>query len=77
VPPSSDLRDARLSTLRQALDDAGYENVQFRMNGDVLALTGTIPSEADRVIVEVLASRATGGIPLRDNLRVHDDFAEP
>jgi hypothetical protein len=77
VPPSSDLRDARLSTLRQALDDAGYENVQFRMNGDVLALTGTIPSEADRVIVEVLASRATGGIPLHDNLRVHDDFADP
>jgi hypothetical protein len=76
-PPNGDLRDARLSTLRQALDDAGYENVQFRMNGDVLELTGTIPSEAHRVIVEVLASRATGGIPLRDNLRVHDDFADP
>jgi len=77
VPPSNDLHDARLSTLRQALDDAGYENVQFRMNGDVLELTGTIPSEAHRVIVEVLASRATGGIPLRDNLRVRDDFADP
>jgi len=78
VPPaSSDLRDARLSTLRQALDDAGYENVQFRMNGDVLELSGTIPSEPDRDIVEILASRATGGIPLRDNMRVHDDFADP
>ena len=77
APPASDLRDARLSTLRQALDDAGYENVQFRMNGDVLELSGTIPSEADRAVAEILASRATGGIPLRDNLRVRDVFAEP
>jgi serine/threonine protein kinase len=77
VPPSNDLRDARLSTLRQALDDAGYENVQFRMNGDVLELSGTVPSEPDRDIVEVLATRATGGLPLRDNMRVHDVFADP
>lgn len=77
LPPDGALRDARLSTLRQALDDAGYENVQFRMRGDVLELTGTIPSEAHRVIVEVLAARATGGIPLRDRMRVHDDFADP
>jgi hypothetical protein len=77
VPPSNDLRDARLSTLRQALDDAGYENVQFRMNGDVLELSGTVPSEPDRDIVEVLASRATGGLPLQDNMRVHDVFADP
>jgi hypothetical protein len=66
-----------LSTLRQALDDAGYENVQFRMNGDALELSGTVPSEPDRDIVEVLASRATGGIPLRDNMRVHEVFADP
>src|ERR1700722_11746405 len=39
------------------------------MNGDVLELTGTIPNEAHRVIMKVLASRATGGLPLRDNLR--------
>jgi hypothetical protein len=78
VPPaSSDLRDARLSTLRQALDDAGYENVQFRMHGDVLELSGTVSSEPDRDIVKVLALRATGGLPLRDNMRVHDVFADP
>ncbi len=77
APLNDDLRDARLSTLRQALDDAGYENVQFRMNGDVLELTGTIPTEPDRDVVEILASRATGGIPLRDNMRVDDVFADP
>ncbi len=75
--PDGNLRDARLSALRQALDDAGYENVQFRMNGDILELWGTVPSEFDRVAVQTIVFRTAGIASMQDNLRVHDIDAGP
>ena len=77
APPGADaaggdLRDARLSALRQALDDASYESVQFRMNGDTLELWGTVPSEFDRVNVQAIVFRTAGIALLRNNLRVHE-----
>ena len=77
VAPGGDIRDARLSALRQALDDAGYESVQFRMNGDTLELWGTVPSEFDRVNVQAIVFSTAGIALLRDNLRVHEVSSEP
>jgi len=71
------MRDARLSALRQALDDAGYENVQFRLDGDTLELWGTVPSEFDRVAVQTIVFRTAGIAQMQDNMRVHDIDAEP
>lgn len=77
APAGGDIRDARLSTLRQALDDAGYENVQFRMTGDTLQLWGTVPSEFDRITVQTIVFRTAGIAQMQDNMRVHDIDAEP
>ena len=76
APPGGDIRDARLSALRQALDDAGYENVQFRMNGDVLYLWGTVPTEFDRVAVQTIVFRTAGIALMQDNMRVQDVDAD-
>jgi hypothetical protein len=77
APAGGDMRDARLSALRQALDDAGYENVQFRLDGDTLELWGTVPSEFDRVAVQTIVFRTAGIAQMQDNMRVHDIDAEP
>jgi serine/threonine protein kinase len=77
APAGSDIPDARLSALRQALDDAGYENIQFRMRGDTLQLWGTLPSEFDRVAVQTIVFRTAGIAQMEDDMRVHDIAAEP
>jgi serine/threonine protein kinase len=77
VAPGGNVRDARLSMLRQALDDAGYGGVQFRMNGDTLQLWGTVPSEFDRVLVQTIVFKTSGIALVQDNLHVHDVDAEP
>ena len=75
APSGDDLRDTRLSALRQELDDEGYENVQFRMNGDVLYLWGTVPTEFDRGLVLTLVLR-NGIARIQNSLRVHDVDAD-
>ena len=75
APSGDDIRDARLSALRQELDDEGYENVQFRMNGDVLYLWGTVPTEFDRGFVLTLVLR-NGIARIQNSLRVHDVDAD-
>jgi hypothetical protein len=59
----------RLLALRQALDARGYDTVRVRMNGDLLVLSGTIPSEDDRVMVQQICMLLQFPY-LKDNLRV-------
>jgi len=77
IMPYGDAGDARLATLRQALDDAGYGSVHFKMNGDVLQVWGTVPDEIDRVNVQALIFRSVGIVLLQDNLQVNNTYAEP
>ncbi len=75
--PDADSSDARLANLRQALDNAGYRSVRFRLNGNVLEVWGTVPDEFDRVNVQALIFRSVGIVLLQDNLRVSSTYAEP
>jgi hypothetical protein len=75
--PDGETGDVRLTALREALDNAGYRNVRFRMNGGVLQVWGTVPDEFDRINVQMLIFRTTGITLLDDKLRVHDVYAEP
>ena len=77
VPPDDATNEARLAALRQTLDESGYRNVRFRMNGDILQVWGTVPDEFDRVNVQMLVFRSVGVVLLQDNLHVRHVFAEP
>ena len=70
-------RDVRLTRLRKALDDAGYSGVNFRMNGDVLLVWGTVSNEFDRARVQIVIFQNTGIVALDDRLRVREVAAEP
>jgi hypothetical protein len=75
--PDGNASDARLANLRQTLDEAGYRDVNFRLNGDVLEVWGTVSDELDRVEVQALIFRSTGITLLDENLRVSNTYAEP
>jgi hypothetical protein len=72
VPPSE-----RLEALRHELDADGYQNVNFRLDGDTLVVWGTVASEFDRANIRWLAFRVAGIVSLVDHMQVHDAFAEP
>jgi serine/threonine protein kinase len=72
VPPSE-----RLETLRHELDADGYQNVNFRLDGDTLVVWGTVASEFDRANIRWLAFRVAGIVSIVDHIKVHDAFAEP
>ncbi len=76
LPPSAPavapLTNLRLMALRQALDLHGYNAVQLQMNGDTLVLSGTIPSEDDRVRILMACTNIGGFVSLQDNLQVAD-----
>jgi len=72
IPPSE-----RLEALRHELDADGYQNVNFRLDGDTLVVWGTVASEFDRANIRWLAFRVAGIVSLVDHMQVHDAFAEP
>jgi serine/threonine protein kinase len=72
VPPGE-----RLEALRHELDADGYQNVNFRLDGDTLVVWGTVASEFDRANIRWLAFRVAGIVSLVDHMQVHDAFAEP
>jgi serine/threonine protein kinase len=72
VPPSE-----RLEALRHELDADGYQNVNFRLDGDTLVVWGTVASEFDRANIRWLAFRVAGIVSIVDHIQVHDTFAEP
>jgi predicted Ser/Thr protein kinase len=67
----------RMLALRQALDAAGYTNVHFKLVGDTLILTGTVPTETDRMIVQSMVFTVAGVFSMEDHLRVQEGFAGP
>lgn len=70
APGTSPLRAARLEAFRAALDAGGLTGVHFRMVGDTMVLTGTVPTATDEAMVQMLALNVAGVVSLRDHLRV-------
>jgi hypothetical protein len=71
----SSLQRVRLIALRQALNESNYGRVRFQLDGDTLVLSGTIPSEDDRVTVQMMCANIGGVAAIRDNLRVAEASA--
>ncbi|MGZ3620322.1 MAG: zinc-ribbon domain-containing protein [Candidatus Binataceae bacterium] len=68
--PPSEFRAARLDAFRAALDAGGLTGVHFRMVGDTMVLTGTVPTATDEAMVQMLALNVAGVVSLKDNMRV-------
>ena len=51
--------------------------MHFRLSGERIELWGTVPSEADRLMVETIAFTVTGAMSLNDHIQVRDNFASP
>jgi serine/threonine protein kinase len=68
----SPLMQLRLMALRQALDDSGYGLVKFRIVGNSLVLTGTVPDERARLTVQQMCLGITGISEIRNHLRLDD-----
>jgi hypothetical protein len=69
--------DPREIELRQALNSLGYRSVHFRMEGDTILLWGTVPTEADRMMVQTQVFLVARIFSLEDHIQVRDTFAEP
>jgi serine/threonine protein kinase len=69
--------DPREVALRQALNSLGYESVHFRVVGDTIQLWGTVPTEADRIMVQTQVFLIARIVSLEDHIQVRDTFAEP
>jgi len=76
-PADSDFRAARLDAFRAALDAGGLTGVHFRMVGDTMVLTGTVPNATDKAMVQMLALNVAGVVSLKDQIRVQDSSAGP
>jgi hypothetical protein len=68
--PPLEFRAARLDAFRAALDAGGLTGVHFRMVGDTMVLTGTVPTATDEAMVQMLALNVAGVVSLKDNIRV-------
>jgi serine/threonine protein kinase len=67
------MRRASLMNLRAELNEHGFSEVKFRMEGDTLVLSGTVPTEFDRATVQVICFATTGIASMRDDLTVRGD----
>jgi serine/threonine protein kinase len=74
IPPPGDSASAldrfREQAFREALNDDGYRNVHFRMDGDTMILSGTVADELDRARIQMMAFNIVGVASFVDNLRV-------
>jgi hypothetical protein len=76
-PATSEFLAARLEAFRAALDASGNSGVHFRMIGDTMELWGTVPSAADKAMVQMLALNVAGVVSLKDRIRVQNGSAGP
>ena len=76
-PSASSFLSARLEAFRAALDASGYSSVRFRMVGDTMVLTGTVPTATDEAMVQMLALNIAGVASLKDHIQVRNGFAGP
>jgi serine/threonine protein kinase len=63
--------------LRRQLDMEGYGSVHFKMDGDTIILWGTVPTEADRLMVQTQIFMFARIFSIEDHIQVRDTFAEP
>ena len=77
-PPEPAHTEPREVALRQALNAQGYDSVHFKMEGDTIMLWGTVPTEADRLMVQTQIFLVARIFSIEDHLQVRDNvFAEP
>jgi len=70
--------EPREIALRRALDAQGYNSVRFKMDGDTIILWGTVPTEADRLMVQTQIFLVARIFSIEDHIQVRDNFfAEP
>jgi serine/threonine protein kinase len=69
--------EPREVALRRALNAQGYDSVHFKIDGDTIVLWGTVPTEADRIMVQTQVFLIARIFSLEDHIQVHDTFAEP
>jgi hypothetical protein len=69
--------DPREVALRNALNSQGYDSVHFKIDGDTIMLWGTVPTEADRIMVQTQVFLIAHIFSLEDHMQVRDTFAEP
>jgi hypothetical protein len=67
----------RLAALRQALDSEGYNNVQFKMDGNTIVLWGTVPTIADRLMVQSTVYTIGNIFSIEDHIKTQDSLAGP
>jgi serine/threonine protein kinase len=65
--------------LRHALDALGYSSVHFKMEGNTVILWGTVPTEADRLMVQAQVQMFLFAriVSIENYIQVRDTFAEP
>jgi hypothetical protein len=70
--------EPREINLRNALNAQGYGSVHFKMDGDTIILWGTVPTEADRLMVQTQVFLVARIFSIEDQIQVRDNFfAEP
>jgi hypothetical protein len=69
--------EPREIALRRQLDMEGYASVHFKMDGDTIILWGTVPTEADRLMVQTQIFMFARIFSIEDHIQVRDTFAEP
>jgi hypothetical protein len=69
--------NVRLAALRQALNSEGYAKVHFKMDGDTIVLWGTVPTIADRLMVQSTVFTFGGIYSIEDHIRTEDGLAGP
>ncbi|HYL60509.1 MAG TPA: hypothetical protein VEU51_16695, partial [Candidatus Acidoferrales bacterium] len=74
--PEPGITEPRLVALRRALDSMGYSSVRFKMNGDTIVLSGTVPTEADRIMVQAQVFLVARIYSLEDHIQVRGTFAD-
>ena len=77
IPPAMDSIEPNLTGLRVMLDANGYRSVYCQMHDGVLVLWGTVPHEFDRMVVQTFVLGTVGMVPMNDQIRVQDTYAEP
>jgi serine/threonine protein kinase len=60
----------RAAAIRKALDFQGYTDVHFKIEGDTIVLWGSVPSQADRMMVETIVFTVGNIFSIEDHLKV-------
>ncbi len=66
-------RSPRAIALRRSLDAQGYRGVHFRFDRDTVELWGSVPTWADRMMVQATVYSVTGFMSLEDRLKVQNE----